>query len=134
MTREWQAGDRITVVLAMKPELIYPHPSIAADAGKAAIQRGPVVYCMESVDNPGIPLPSAVLPSDPDFRLGKVDGLPEETVAIRCNAKMEFCGDDTLYRNTPPQYREVEVCAIPYALWQNRGDSSMQVFLRVSEL
>ena len=104
-----------------------------ADAGKAAILRGPVVYCLESVDNPGVPLQSVILPSVPDFRLGKVDGLPEETVAIRCDAKLEFSGDDALYRNTPPQYRNVEVCAIPYALWQNRGESSMQVFLRVSE-
>lgn len=133
MARKWQSGDRITAVLAMKPELVYPHPSIAADAGKAAIRRGPVVYCLESVDNPGIPLQSVILPSVPDFRLDKVDGLPEETVAIRCDAKLEFSGDDALYRNTPPQYRNVEVCAIPYALWQNRGESSMQVFLRVSE-
>lgn len=133
MMREWQPGDRITAVLAMKPELIYPHPSIAADAGKVAIQRGPVVYCLESVDNSGIPLQSVILPSVPGFRLGQVDGLPEDTVAIRCDAKLEFSGDDALYRNTSPQYRNVEVCAIPYALWQNRGESSMQVFLRVSE-
>lgn len=66
MARKWQSGDRITAVLAMKPELVYPHPSIAADAGKAAIRRGPVVYCLESVDNPGVPLQSR----DPAVRSG----------------------------------------------------------------
>lgn len=131
--RNWQSGDRISVSLTIKPTLIYPHPAVVADAGKAAIQYGPTVYCLESVENPDIPLQNVILPPTPDFRLGKVDGLPEETVAIRCNAKLEFSQDNALYRTTPPQYREVEVCAIPYALWQNRGETSMQVFTRVSD-
>lgn len=132
MTREWKSGDRIELNLELKPVLIYPHPSVAADAGRAAIQRGPVVYCMESVDNPGIPPQSVILPADPDFRLCRAEGLPEGTVAIRCGAKAEFSPDSALYRKTPPRFRDVDVCAIPYALWQNRGESSMQVFLRVA--
>ena len=132
MTREWKSGDRVTLKLEMKPEVIYPHPEIAADAGKAAIQRGPLVYCLESVDNPGVSLPNVILPSVPEFHLGKASGLPEDTVAIRCRAKEETSSSDALYRNTPPECHDVDLCFIPYALWQNRGESSMQVFVRVT--
>ena len=132
MTREWKSGDRIALKLEMKPEVIYPHPGIAADAGRVAVQRGPLVYCLESVDNPGVSLPNAILPPVPEFRMGKAAGLPEDTVALRCAAKAEFSKSDMLYRKTPPQYGRVDLCFIPYALWQNRGESAMQVFVRIA--
>ena len=132
MTRKWQSGDRITLNLEMNVEVIYPNPRLAADAGKVAIQRGPLVYCLESVDNPGIFLPNVILPVKPEFHLDKAAGLPEGTVAIRCKAKEEYSASDALYRNTPPLHRDIDVCFIPYALWQNRGEASMQVFVRVT--
>ena len=132
MTREWKSGDRIALKLEMKPEVIYPHPGIAADAGRVAVQRGPLIYCLESLDNPGVSLPNAILPPVPEFRMGKAAGLPEDTVALRCAAKAEFSKSDMLYRKTPPQYGRVDLCFIPYALWQNRGESAMQVFVRIA--
>lgn len=52
MNRSWQPGDRITLKLDMPVEKVHAHPCVAADAGKVALQRGPLVYCFEAVDNP----------------------------------------------------------------------------------
>ncbi len=128
--RVWKPGDIIQLNLEMPVQIIYPNPNIAACSGRAAIQRGPAVYCLESTDNPGIILKNVILLQNPDFRTENAAGLPEQTIAIRCTAQEEFSLENDLYRTTPPQRKNVEICAIPYALWQNRGESSMQVFLR----
>src|SRR5690606_26509650 len=60
MTREWQAGDTIALELPMRPRFIAAHPEVRANAGKAAIQRGPIVYCLEEADN-GAPITSLTL-------------------------------------------------------------------------
>jgi hypothetical protein len=49
--RRWSKGDRVELLLPMPVELIEAHPNARQDAGKVAIQRGPVVYCLEEVDN-----------------------------------------------------------------------------------
>ena len=104
-----------------------------ADAGKAAVRRGPVVYCLESVDNPGILLHSARIQAHPEFTLKAADGLPEGTDALLFRGEAVKPSDGPLYGTNPPAYEAVELCAIPFALWQNRGKSSMQIFLQVKE-
>ena len=51
--RVWNAGDTIELELPMPPERIYAHPSVKEDVGRVALKRGPLVYCVEEVDNPG---------------------------------------------------------------------------------
>ncbi len=129
LTREWKNSDVLELTLAMNPELVFASPRVPADAGRAALQRGPLVYCIESADNPGVTLHSAVIPRVPDFRLEEATGLPAGTVAIRFRGKIEITDSDTLYRSSPPEYTDGKLCAIPYALWQNRGAGDMQVFM-----
>ena len=131
MRRQWSAGDRVVLHLDMVPGVVYPHPEVSADAGRAAVQFGPLVYCLESVDNPGVLLHNVKLPRNPRFVPERAGGLPDGTIALRCRAKEVYAVSEKLYRRTAPEEREVEICAIPYALWQNRGASSMQVFLLV---
>ncbi len=50
--RAWNAGDLIEIVFEMPVERIIANPAVAADRGHVALQRGPVVYCVEGVDNP----------------------------------------------------------------------------------
>ena len=129
--RVWQTGDEITLILKMVPEVVYADPRVPADIGKAAIQRGPVVYCLESTDNSGILLHSARIPAHPEFTLKQAEGLPEGTLALQFRGEAVKPSDGPLYGTNPPVYEAVELCAIPFALWQNRGKADMQVFLQV---
>ncbi len=127
-----KAGDELSLTLDMPTELIYANSSVAADAGRAAICRGPVVYCIESCDNPGVKLHNVVINRSAGFSLAKGGGLPEGLPAVRFSGWEEVRKDnDALYTNEPPELISGEFTAIPYSLWQNREKGAMQIFLLV---
>ena len=115
--------------LKIVPELRFADPRVPADAGRAAIQRGPLVYCVESADNPGVRLHSLRMPPKPEFREESATDLPEGTVALRFAARHEVTPPAGAFSPRAPEYAPCEAVAIPYALWQNRGPGAMQVFL-----
>ncbi len=129
--RRWNPGDVVALELEITPRLVYAHARVASNAGRAAVMSGPVVYCLESTDNPGILLPTVKLPAKLQFRAKTVAGLPEGTVAFTAQARAVKNVPPTgeLYTEQAPLYEETEVCFIPYALWQNRGESMMQTFV-----
>src|SRR5205085_3775755 len=49
----WKNGDKVDMKFPMSPERVYADPHVKADVGRVAIQRGPIVYCVEGVDNGG---------------------------------------------------------------------------------
>jgi DUF1680 family protein len=51
VARAWRGGDKVELTLPMEAQLVRAHPSVWADAGRAAITRGPIVYCLEGADN-----------------------------------------------------------------------------------
>ena len=59
--RVWQVGDRIDLHLPMVPRLVVSHPRVATNAGQVALTRGPIVYCLEAVDHPGVDVSSIEL-------------------------------------------------------------------------
>lgn len=132
LNRAWQSGDKITLDLEITTSIIYANPMINAAMGKAAIQRGPIVYCLESVDNGSVPLPTVRLVPETEFKTVAVEGLPEGTVALRFMAEAADVRSD-LYSTEPLTWHPVELCAIPFALWQNRGISDMQVYSAVKQ-
>lgn len=67
-TRDWQPGDELAVELDMTPQRVYAHPELRANAGRVALQRGPLVYCFEEADN-GAPLASLALPRHSELRV-----------------------------------------------------------------
>ena len=129
MKRQWRTGDKVELFLAIEAELRFADPRVPADAGRAAIQRGPLVYCVESADNPGVRLHSLRVPLRPEFRETGAPGLPEGTVALRFAARCDKAEPDGAFSRRAPEYSPCEVVAIPYALWQNRGAGAMQLFL-----
>lgn len=131
--RSWSDGNIVEWLLPVKPKLIAAHPSIRADAGKVAIQRGPLVYCIEEADN-GAPLTTIALAAepqlteyaDPDLLGGCViiegDGLvPDDS---------NLWLDGIPYRSYINQRKAVRFKAIPYYLWGNRKAGEMSVWLR----
>ena len=113
----------------MPPRCVYANPLVRDAAGQAAIARGPIVYCIEGVDN-GRDLSCLRLPRDSDIRaldyntslLGGVTAL--EAAAIRQQPTR------ALYQSEPPKETPVTLRAIPYYAWSNRGENEMRVFIR----
>lgn len=129
--REWQAGDTVTLTLPMKTERVYAHPAVRQDAGRVAIQRGPLVYCAEQADNPGTNLFNARLDDAAPLRDSTSD-MFDGIVTVKAEARVidtEAWGGD-LYRTERPTEKSTELTLIPYFLWANRAPGAMLVWLR----
>lgn len=82
ITREWQEGDTLNLTLPMPVRRVYGNPLVRHVAGKVAIQRGPLVYCLEQVDN-GESLHNLWLPADAPFTTFEGNGLFRHKILIR---------------------------------------------------
>lgn len=129
LRRTWERGDVLSLNLDMPVRIIRANRMLVSDAGKLAIMRGPLVYALESIDNKS-PLSSLMISRKQDFKLITPDGLPSETVAVSGDAYYEAVADDELYSDNETNLEKCTFTAIPYALWQNRGESNMSVWIR----
>jgi hypothetical protein len=100
------------------------------DVGRVALKRGPLVYCIEEVDN-GRPAQRLKLGRDAELKSTTRADLFGGIVAITAPAKAIADADwsETLYRNSPPAEQPASLTAIPYYLWANRGPGSMVVWI-----
>lgn len=131
--RNWKAGDTIDLALPMPVRMMVAHPRVEQTRNQAAVVRGPVVYCLESVDLPGdVPVASVHLPRDARWTvrhapelLGGVVVLETEGVA---RPMPDFNGG--LYQELPRgEARRVPLRLIPYYAWNNRGEPQMTVWM-----
>lgn len=131
MHRIWWPGDCIELLLPMPVERLRAHPGVHADAGKVAIQRGPVVYCLEEIDN-GKNLWALSLPCEVPLEARPDSLLLGGTVVIEGSAlqRGEAAWADNLYSNEPPVNTPVRIRAVPYHLWGNRDPGAMLVWIR----
>jgi len=132
IAREWRDGDRVELSLPMPVERVYAHPDVAEDFGAAALQRGPLVYCFESVDNPGVPLPHTLLPREGAFTATfDPEVLGGVVVVNGTGAAVEDASvEGGLYRTRRPELRTVALKGVPYSVWDNREPGAMRVWLR----
>ena len=132
--RQWHPGDRVELSMAMPVVQVEANPHVRQNVGCIALQRGPVVYCLEEVDN-GPDLANVVLPRDAEpscaFEDKLLGGVPVITgEALRRNPKG---GDGALYRPARPvQMERFTFRAIPYCLWANREPGEMRVWIRAA--
>jgi DUF1680 family protein len=128
--REWQKGDTIALDLPMPAERSYANPNVQMDVGRVALRRGPLVYCIEEVDNGG-PVQRFKLPRTAELKSSTRADLFDGVVTITAPAKKLRDGDwsHTLYRTEPPGEGEATLTAVPYYLWANRGKGSMLVWV-----
>jgi hypothetical protein len=137
ISREWSDDDEVLLSLAMTVERISPHPDIRQDAGCIALQRGPLIYCLEAVDN-GPRLANIIIPheskltSEWDASLfGGVSVVTGDAMRIEPRNWQDglYHAQSTFsYEATPITFK-----AIPYCFWANREPGEMRVWIRESQ-
>jgi DUF1680 family protein len=151
LDREWGQADQIELNLPMEAEWMIAHPHIRADLGKAAIQRGPLVYCVEEVDNEQL-LGGLSISLESKLESKYEEGFLERgAVVIETEGWRDDYSDSGFmgeydadghavggmsaggipYRAVKPTKKPVKLRAIPYYMWGNRGEGEMAVWLRV---
>ena len=120
----------IQVTFQAPPKFVYANPQVRADSGKVAITRGPLVYCLEEIDN-GQNLPAIFIDTEA--------GLTEEAsdlfggcVVIKAKGKKidENSVSEELYGAVKPKLEDIGLTAVPYPYWNNRGEGEMLVWIK----
>jgi uncharacterized protein len=135
LQRTWSAGDVIELDFPMRVVLIEAHPLVEECRQQVALKRGPVVYCLESVDLPnGVQISEIVIPHDIALMPHWGEGVLKDIRVLEGQAEVVTAGDWSrqLYREFRPQpAKPIDVTFIPYYAWDNRGVSEMTVWLPV---
>jgi hypothetical protein len=118
--RTWRAGDVVELVLSMPLQRMKAHPRVQSDVGRVALQRGPIVYCAEGVDNPVDPRGLA-LPPHTRLEAKHRDDLLAGVTVIEGKALAKPLHG--------AKAKQVKFMAVPYYAWDNRAPGPMAVWL-----
>lgn len=131
LDRLWRPGDRIALTLPLAVRRLRAHPAVRQDAGRIAVMRGPLVYCLEGADN-GPDLNAVLL--DPEAEVAREIALPDlgGAVAIDMPVLRETADGwgAGLYAETAPSRVSATARLVPYHLWDNRDPGEMLVWIR----
>ena len=126
ITRQWQKGDHIELRLPMNVNRVMASDQLLFNTDRVALQRGPLVYCVEGADNNGKAW-NFVVPPDAVFTTQEQLVLTEPVIALRATVPVTDVSKDGLSISTENK----SITAIPYYAWCNRGQNQMQVWLPV---
>ena len=131
--RTWKKGDTLTINLPMKTRLIEANPLVEECRGQVAVQRGPIIYCLESNDLNGVDIDNIALPVDATFTPVETTIEGSRMIALETEAvnRTEEPWTNTLYRPVSKDKQKVKIRLIPYYAWGNRGKSEMTVWIPV---
>lgn len=130
LSRTWRNGDRVRLSLAMPVERVVAHPGVAEDAGKVALRRGPVVYCLEQCDHDA-PVRAIRLPDGAELSPRWEPELLGGVMVLQ-GTGLAPAGDwgRALYRPlAQAPERPAALRAVPYCVWDNREPGAMAVWL-----
>ncbi|MEI8372214.1 MAG: beta-L-arabinofuranosidase domain-containing protein [Planctomycetota bacterium] len=117
LQRRWQAGDVVELDLPMPVQRVHAHEKMKENQGKVALMRGPIVYCLEAVDQPaGVKLSQLRLAGDADLRAEHRPELLGGVIVVQGNALADAD-------------RPVMMTAVPYCAWANRDKLAMRVWI-----
>jgi uncharacterized protein len=136
LRRRWCPGDVVTVNFNMTPQVIEANNRVVDDYGRVAVQRGPLVYCLEQLDQPdGVALYNVSVDlrgkSSSQFQEEfKPDLLGGIVVLHNAGAANDQTASKLYHAYTPnsPQTKQVDLTFIPYYAWANRAATPMQVW------
>jgi uncharacterized protein len=124
LRRKWRSNDLIELILPMADRRVVAQDSVKEDAGKVALERGPIVFCAEGIDNGGRAL-NLVLPDNAKLEHWyRPDLLGGVAIVTAKAAVVDRSGDGTNL-----DQRAHPLMAIPYFAWANRGPGEMRVWL-----
>lgn len=154
LKRRWKSGDTVMLSFPMPLKAIESHPYVTENKGAVALQRGPLVYCVESTDHDGNTVDATYFHGGEDKDVEVADlavpaveyeGLPESWEAkwredllggimtIEGPGYIAIPSNEPLYRSLEEPfetgYTSAHITAIPYYAWGNRGDCAMRVWL-----
>ncbi|MBO9573467.1 MAG: glycoside hydrolase family 127 protein, partial [Chitinophagaceae bacterium] len=115
LNKKWNKGDVIALNFDMPVNVVESDPNVVTNAGRRAIQRGPIVYCVEQVDNKGIDLNNLELSSKNKFTVINGDGILAGTKKLQT----------TVGKN--------KITFVPYYAWENRESGKMLVWVKYSK-
>ncbi|MCY3022130.1 MAG: glycoside hydrolase family 127 protein [Planctomycetota bacterium] len=124
LKRDWKSGDTIELTLPMPVKRVYADPNVKADIGRVALKRGPIVYCLEGVDNDGrvrhlcLPKDAALAAEERPDLLGGVAVVKGKALAVSRKASAPELDK-----------QETGFLAVPYYAWDNRTPGQMIVWL-----
>lgn len=124
ISREWKKGDQVSLELPMDVKQVVARTEVSQDNDRVALQRGPLVYCVEGADN-GSQAWNVVVPETTSFSTTHRSDLLEGVTTIQFQAPAVQVGADGTSVTTAVK----TVTAIPYYAWCNRGQNAMQVWL-----
>ncbi len=115
LNKKWNKGDVIELNFDMPVTVVESDPNVKTNDGRRAVQRGPLVYCVEQVDNKGYDLNNLVLGPKNKFTLVDGDGILAGTKKIQTTV-----GKD-------------KITFVPYYAWENRESGKMLVWIKYSK-
>lgn len=137
LRRVWQPGDEVELEFEMPVRLMEAHPLVEEALNQLAVQRGPLIYCLESIDLPAGTRPSEVMISpNADWKPRYDAQLLDGVVVLEGTLRAKSAGDwgHRLYREfNRTEWQAINARLIPYAFWGNRGTSEMTVWLPLRE-
>jgi len=135
INRAWQPGEVVLLNLSLQPRITEPNPRIDAVRGSVAIERGPLVYCLEEVDQPaGVNLFDVRIAPEVPLQARWREELLGGVMAIEAQGSVTDMSswEDRLYRSMTterPAQQDLKLTAIPYYAWANRGPGTMRVWI-----
>ncbi len=127
INKSFRSGDEILLTLDMTPYHIYSNTKVHNNEGLTALQCGPLVYCIEGVDNAG-DVHSLRLRKDGNIRAVEDEALFSGVKKLITEG-YRMKSEATLYTKMRPMADPVEITAVPYYLWGNRGLNQMRVWI-----
>ena len=120
LVREWKSGDQVELHFPMEVRRIKAHQNVTDNRGKLAIERGPVIYCLEAQDQPDQSIFNKYIPDQTQMHAVYEENLMNGVVTLSGTAKA---------LNPDGTTADVDFKAVPYSTWNNRGAGKMAVWI-----
>ncbi len=131
ITKAWKS-ECLELEFLMEVQVLDADARVREDIGKAAVMRGPVVYCLEEADN-GKELHLLKMDEDAVFEMEQKEIAGESVIALRAEGWRQKKAQNTTlyYPHRRTEYERTTLTWIPYYTWANRGEGEMQVWTRI---